>query len=65
MSLLAAPAAAYNKELSLTNHFILNLGIDSGHAKLEGPLLEWDTYFSLLNLHDENLGIPFGLWLYL
>lgn len=34
MSLLAGSAAAYNKELSLISHFILNLGFDPGYAKL-------------------------------
>lgn len=36
MSLLAASAAAYNKELSLISHFILHLGFDPGYAELEG-----------------------------
>lgn len=30
MSLLAASAAAFNKELSLISHFILHLGFDPG-----------------------------------
>lgn len=39
MSLLAASAAAYNKELSLISHFILHLGFDPGDAKLEDLFL--------------------------
>lgn len=41
MSLLAASAAAYNKELSLISHFILHLGFDPGYAKLEALLTCW------------------------
>lgn len=35
MSLLAASAAAYNKELSRISHFILHLRFDPGDAKLD------------------------------
>lgn len=32
MSLLAASAAAYNKELSLISHLVLHLGFDPDYA---------------------------------
>lgn len=36
MSLLAASAAAYNKELSVISHFIFHLGFNLGYTKFEG-----------------------------
>lgn len=61
MSLLAASAAAYNKELSLISNFILHLGFDPGYAKLEGLFVGLRyILFPFLKPPDENLGFLFS-----
>lgn len=65
MSLLAASAAAYNKELSLISHFILHLRFDQGYTEQEGLFVGLRHILFFFKPPDENLGFPSGWWVYL